>query len=45
MQVGEHFFTLSEFCLVCQSFIGLSFGYAAQVSQKFVEIGQTRKPP
>jgi hypothetical protein len=45
MQVGEHFFTLSEFCLACQSFIGLSFGYDAEVSQKIVEIGQAGEPP
>jgi hypothetical protein len=45
MQVGEHFFTLCEFCLVCQAFIGLSFGYDAEVSQKIVELSQARKPP
>jgi hypothetical protein len=45
MQWGEHFFTLSEFCLVCQSFIGSPFGYNDKVSQKIVEIGQAGAPP
>jgi hypothetical protein len=45
MQVAEHFFTLCEFCLVCQAFIDLSFGYDSEVSQKIVEGAQTREPP
>jgi hypothetical protein len=45
MQLGEHFFTLCEFCLVCQAFIGLSFGCDAKVSQKIVEGAQTREAP
>jgi hypothetical protein len=45
MQLGEHFFTLSEFCLACQPFIGLPFGYDDTVSQKIVEIDQTGDPP
>jgi hypothetical protein len=45
MQVGEHFFTLSEFCLACQSFIGLPFGCEDKVSQKIVETDQTGKTP
>jgi hypothetical protein len=42
MQAGGHFFTLCEFCLVCQAFLGLAFGCYAKVSQKIVEIAQTR---
>jgi hypothetical protein len=43
MQLGEHFFTLCEFCSVCQAFIGLSFGYHAKLSQKIVEIAQFKQ--
>jgi hypothetical protein len=45
MQLGEHFFTLSEFCLACQPFIGPPFGQGDKLSQKIVEIGQARETP
>jgi hypothetical protein len=45
MEAGEHFFTLCEFCLVCQAISGLSFGYGDRVSQKIVEMTQTRIAP
>jgi hypothetical protein len=45
MEAGEHFFTLCEFCSVCQAIPALSFGYGDRVSQKIVEIAQTCAAP
>jgi hypothetical protein len=36
----EHFFTLSEFCLVCQAFVGPAFGGRDRISQKIVVVDQ-----
>jgi hypothetical protein len=38
--LGEHFFTLSEFCLVCQAFRASPFGLCDKFSQKIVATDQ-----
>jgi hypothetical protein len=38
--LGEHFFTLSEFCLACQAFVTLAFGPDDRISQKIVVVDQ-----